>query len=99
LALLAIYAAKKDRFWSMNDLLFEVAGAKKDIGIRELAQRTGLDFNHLRGAVQDPAIRLRLMGDIRSGLKLGITGTPTFVIDGSAFVGQIPADLLKKALD
>jgi len=99
MALLAIYAATQNRFWAMNDLLFEIAGARKDVGIRELAHRTGLDFSHLKAAVRNPGIRRRLLEDIRSGLETGVVGTPTFVIDGRAFVGQIPADVLKKALD
>ena len=99
MALLAIYAATKDRFWVMNDLLFEMAGDKTEIGLRELAQRTGLNFDNLKGALHDPGIRQRLVQDIHSGLKLGISATPAFIIEGRVFVGQIPADILKKALD
>ena len=99
MALLAIYAATKDRSWVMNDLLFEMAGDKTEIGLRELAQRTGLNFGNLKGALHDPRIRQRLVQDIHSGLKLGISATPAFIIEDRVFVGQIPADILKKALD
>jgi len=37
--------------------------------------------------------------DIRDGLKLGITGTPAFVIDGKAYLGQLPPEIIKKAIE
>ena len=39
-----------------------------------------------------------LTNDIRKGMLLGITGTPTFVIDGKVYQGSIPADILEKIL-
>ena len=98
MALLAIYATGEGSFWKMNDLLFENAGVRNELGIRYLAAGTGLDFGKLKGALQDRNIRHKLNQDIWAGLKLGISGTPAFVIDGKVYLGQIPAEIIQKAL-
>ena len=98
MALLAIYATGEGSFWRMNDLLFENARDRSELGIRNLAADTGLDFKKLKGALHDPNIRHKLNQDIWAGLKLGISGTPAFVIDGKVYLGQIPAEIIQKAL-
>lgn len=99
LALIAIYAATQDKFWIMNDRLFEMAGKKRTIDLKELAVKTGLNFRELKGALQDTNIRNQLNRDILSGMKLGINGTPAYLIDDKLYLGQIPPDILKKALE
>ena len=98
MALLAIYAAGEGSFWKMNDLLFENAAQRNQLGIRHLAADIGIDFEKLKGALRDPEVRHKLNQDIWAGLKLGITGTPAFVIDGKVYLGQIPAEIIKKAI-
>jgi len=39
-----------------------------------------------------------LQRDIQEGIKLGITGTPAFVINGKVYLGQIPAQVLKSGM-
>jgi uncharacterized membrane protein/protein-disulfide isomerase len=98
MALLAIYAVPKDKFWLMNDLLFEMAGQGEQIKLTELSKITGFSLEDLNQALQAPAIRRRLMLDIAAGIKHGITGTPAYVIDGRLYQGQIPPDVIAKAL-
>jgi protein-disulfide isomerase len=38
------------------------------------------------------------MLDIAAGIKHGITGTPAYVIDDKLHQGQIPPDVIAKAL-
>ncbi len=99
MALIAIYAASKDRFWEMNDALFEIAGQKKAFNTKDLAKKTGLDVGGLSKALRDPNIQLKLQRDIMEGLKFGITGTPAFVIDGKVYLGQLPPEIIKKAIE
>ena len=40
-----------------------------------------------------------LRRDIIEGLKLGITGTPAYQIDGDVYQGHIPPDVLKRFID
>lgn len=99
LALLANYAATQDKFWEMNDLLFEIARQSDEIDIKALAEKTGLDPRKLALSIYDRNIRLKLLGDIRDGLELGVTGTPAFLIDHQVYVGQVPPAILNRVLD
>jgi protein-disulfide isomerase len=97
LALMAIYAAKEGKFWQMHDLLYTLRDSH-EIGTRSLAEAVGLDPLGLNLALRDPEIIGKLRDDLREGLRLGITGTPTFVIDGKVYQGQLPPDIQDRLL-
>ncbi|MBU2623292.1 MAG: thioredoxin domain-containing protein [Proteobacteria bacterium] len=99
MSLLSIYAANEGKFWEMNDVLFGVDISSEKIDIKELAEKTGLDADKLAASIFDNNIRRSLWFDIRDGLKAGITGTPAYMINGKLYLGEIPADILKKAIN
>jgi len=99
MSLIAIYAASKGRFWEMNDALFEIAGQKTAFNTRELAVKVGLNRTGLSRRIRDLKIQLKLKRDIMEGLKLGITGTPAFVINDKIYMGQLPLEIIKKAIE
>jgi uncharacterized membrane protein/protein-disulfide isomerase len=95
MAMVAVFAADAGKFWEMNDLLFDAAGRKENVRIRVLAERLGFTFEALQGSLQNRQIFKRVMKDIRDGLKLGLSGTPGFVIDGHIYSGMVPSEKLK----
>lgn len=99
MALMAIYASTRDKFWPMNDLLFELAGEKKALNIKDIAKKLGMNYKELVHSTNDKIIRNTLLADIRSGLRLNITGTPAYVINDKVYLAQIPSEIFKKALD
>ena len=98
MALLAIAATSDNHFWQMNDALFEIAGNRQNINIKELARKVGIDFRHLALGLRDRAYRNLLQHDIISGLKLNITGTPAFVIGEKVYFAKIPPEIIEEAL-
>jgi protein-disulfide isomerase len=98
MSLLAIQAGIKGKFWQTNDALFRMAGTTDKINTGDLADIIGLESKDLVGALKDPKPYNKLRQDIRDGMKLGIMGTPSYVIDGRVYEGQIPADILSKVL-
>jgi protein-disulfide isomerase len=82
----------------MNDVLFQLAGQKETIDLKYLGQRTGLDAVDLFRAIKDPAIRRKLNVDLQDGIKYGIDGTPSFVIDGKVYSGTIPPEIISRIL-
>ncbi|MBW2218730.1 MAG: thioredoxin domain-containing protein [Deltaproteobacteria bacterium] len=99
LSLLAIYATEKEKFWEMNDLLFNLDRSKSEINIKDLAQKTGLDFRGLAGSLHNRIIRKKLQIDIWKGMKLRITGTPGYLIEGKVYLANIPPEIIKKIID
>ena len=98
MALMAIHAATRNKFWQMNDLLFELAAKSDVISVRKLAARLEMDPEAMVHSVNDRSARMLLQQDILSGLKLQIIGTPTYVIDENVYLAQIPPEIIKAAL-
>lgn len=98
MSMIAIYAASKGKFWEMNDALYQMGRYKKPFNTRTLSEMTGFSGGELAAATGNPQIREFLLHDIRQGMKLGITGTPTYVIDGEMHEGSIPGEILGKII-
>jgi protein-disulfide isomerase/uncharacterized membrane protein len=98
MALLAVYAASKGKFWEMNDLLYGLAGSKGAVDIKQLAQKVAIDANELTLAVKHPKVRTILQRDILLGNKLAIAGTPTYVINNDMYTGHIPPEVFKEII-
>jgi protein-disulfide isomerase/uncharacterized membrane protein len=99
MALIAIHAATRNKFWQMNDLLFEIAREGDAISVRKLAARLEMDPETLARSVNDTSARLFLHDDIISGIKLQINGTPAFVIDEKVYLAQIPPEIIENAIN
>jgi len=98
LALMAIHAAEKDRFWPMNDYLFTVARGEAAINIVKAAQTVGLDANALKKALVDSRNHKKLKKDITEGIQLGIEGTPGFIINGQVYQATLPVETIQELL-
>jgi 2-hydroxychromene-2-carboxylate isomerase len=83
----------------MNDLLFELAGNEKELNLNKLASKTSLDSNGLARAIYSQKIRQKLKIDIWTALKFRMIGTPSYLIDGKVYQGQLPPEILKKVLN
>lgn len=95
LALLAIRAAELGKFWQVNDAMFQIGRKKGVLDIRKLAAHVHIKASILASAFYDRKCLNALRRDVNRGLKLGITATPSFLIDGKVYTGTIPAALLK----
>jgi protein-disulfide isomerase len=96
LSMLSIFANQKNKFWEMNDALFEIPKLKENIKLRTLSEKTGLSFEELKSIFRKGELWELLRNDIEAGLKYGVTGTPGFVINNDVYLGKIPAEILKK---
>ncbi len=91
MALIAIYASNTDKFWPINDYLFSIAADDLRIDIDDLAVMFGLNPGQLKTGLSDPRIQRMLVRDIQQGIKLGLSGTPSYVIGDHVYHGKLPA--------
>jgi protein-disulfide isomerase len=96
MALISIYAASRNKFWPVNDYLFNAERKHSQIDLREISKKFDLNAKEMAVALKHRGIRNILMDDIRQGMKLGITGTPGYVIDGELHLARIPPEILKE---
>jgi protein-disulfide isomerase len=95
LAIVSLFAAEKDKFWVMNDILFDIPRQKETaVNIRKLASQAGLAPEEIEHVFRDQQLLNKLKKDIQTALGLGLTGTPGFVINDRVFQGWIPAEIL-----
>lgn len=92
-------AAQQGRFEDMYHLLFRTqaewgeASTPDPAVFRAYAQELGLDMASYDRAVADPATTERVNRDVEDGRALGITGTPTFFLNGEQVALQRFDDL------
>jgi protein-disulfide isomerase len=91
-AKLALAANKQGKYFEMHQkLFFEPGRANKDKALR-IAKELGLDINQLQRDAQDPDIKKALHESEDLARKLGLKGTPLFLI-GDRVIAGAPEDL------
>ena len=104
--LVAAYAAEcageQDLFTPMSQLLYERQPDWKSLGepypvLEELAREVGADAAEFRTCVAEQRPKPRVRSGILSGARLGVRGTPSFLVNGVPLVGAQPLDWWTKA--
>ncbi len=95
LSLVSIQAVQENKFWEVNDYLYGYDMSKGAIFLKKIAENTGLNSSTLAARIRAPETMQKLQQDISSGLKHQLIGTPSYVINGKVYTGQIPPDILK----
>ncbi|MFL5951669.1 MAG: Na+/H+ antiporter NhaA [Gaiellaceae bacterium] len=91
-------AAAQGSFWEMHDLLLE---HQDRLGLRDLAdygEQLGLDVERFIADVQSQAGAARIAEDIDSADLSGVSGTPTFFVNGRRHYGAYDINTLSDAV-
>lgn len=98
-------AAEQGKFWPYHEALFggSVDGITDDASLRDalgrLAGDLKLDTKAFQTCMTNGAANERVQADYTEGQQLGVTGTPSFLINGKALVGAQPFEAFKQAID
>lgn len=94
----ALAAAKQGRYLGFHRGLF-AAGRPDDATIGQVARTNGLDPGSLAAAGKADDVTREIASNVKLAGKLGVDGTPAFVIGGQMLGGAVGHDALKKAID
>lgn len=103
IASLCVYDQANEKFWEFHDAIFEkqgeikVANAKKTLA--EMARKLGVDMKKYNKCVESEEARRRVASDLREGRSIGVSGTPTFVVDGFVISGGANMKAIRNAVD
>ncbi len=92
LARAGICGDEQGKLPAMDDALFRNQQARRPV--EEVARAVGLDLPRFRRCLVAPSTEARLRSDIEAGVRVGLAATPTYVVGGRPYAGQLPAELL-----
>lgn len=79
-SLAARCAGEQGHYWEMHNAIFEAHGQVSDQVIDEVSKQDKLDSQALKKCLADPVQLAKVESDIALGVKLGVNGTPSFLI-------------------
>ncbi|HYZ52248.1 MAG TPA: Na+/H+ antiporter NhaA [Streptosporangiaceae bacterium] len=91
-------AARQGAFWQMHDLLLDHQGALTIRDLTSYAQQLGLDIDQFKTGLREHAGAGRVAEDVDSADLSGVSGTPTFFINGMRHHGAYDIDSLSAAV-
>ena len=99
-ALAARAAQDQGKFWKYHDLLYEnQSDGFSNERLVELAREAHLDVEKFKSDLASRRFEQTVTEDFREGQKAGITGTPTFVINGRVLAGLQPLGVYERAIE
>jgi Na+/H+ antiporter NhaA len=80
-------AAAQGRFWDMHDILLNHQGELRPDHLRGYAEELGLDTERLEEELRRREHAPRVSADVASADESGVSGTPTFFVNGRRHYG------------
>lgn len=102
LAYLAYCANLQNRFWPLYNILFleqnslsaNLTGAE----VSQLASEVGLNVSETIKCIDDAQTKYAVQRDFIEGARFGVSGTPTFFVNGNKIEGVAPLEAWEKIL-
>lgn len=91
-------AARQGKFWQFHDVAYAMGeGTKKasfpEERIQQVARQAGVpDLAQFNADREDPAIMQAIQADLAEGQALGVSSTPSFIINGQVVLGAQPLE-------
>ncbi|MFY9578221.1 MAG: Na+/H+ antiporter NhaA [Gaiellaceae bacterium] len=91
-------AGDQDAFWEMHDLLFQHQDALRPSDVIGYAEQLGLDTERFTATLDGHADAARIAEDVDSADLSGVSGTPTFFVNGRRHAGAYDIQTLTTAV-
>ena len=92
-------AGEQGKFWEYHDLLFDSQNQTTTADFKRFAEQLKLDPKGFGQCLDTGKHQAAVEADVQDGARLGITGTPTFIINGRILVGAQPLENFKKVIE
>ena len=95
----ALAAGAQGKFWEYHDVLFNNQRALSRSDLERYAQDLGLDMGQFRSALDSGEFSDQVDREAAEGRSVGVSGTPTFVVNGERVVGAVPFSRFQPIID
>lgn len=92
-------ASEQGRFWEFHDKLLQNDADASPATLDRFAKEVGMDGSAFEACRTSGTYKTSIQASIQEGTTLGITGTPTFFINGRILVGAQSFDAFAKIID
>jgi protein-disulfide isomerase len=92
-------AAVQGRFWAMHSMLLANQHALEPEHLMVYAETLGLDLHRFARDLRSGDHLPKIQNDLRSGIRSGVSGTPSFFVDGLQVARGWNAVVLGAAVD
>jgi protein-disulfide isomerase len=91
-------AGDQGKFWPYHDVLFAETNLAPD-ALKRYAAQVGLEASAFAQCLESRRHRAAVAADLTAGAQLGVTGTPTFFINGRPLVGNLPLAEFQRVIE
>lgn len=98
MAQIALAAHEQGKYFEMHTAFMDHRGNQSDEVFYNLAKDVGLDMDQLKKDMVSPKVTAVIGKSADMGRKLGIRGTPGFIIGDEIYPGYIGLEAMKKAI-
>lgn len=92
-------AHDQGKFWAYHDALFANSPKAGPDQLKAYAQEVGLDLTSFERCLSGRVHEAAVQRDVDDGVRLGVTGTPAFFINGRLLSGAQPVESFARAID
>ena len=92
-------ADEQDKFWEYHDALFQNQQTLGPSLYTQLANQLKLDVEQFQQCLDTGKYRQEVQDDFRYGSSVGVSGTPTFFINGIKLVGAQPYQAFQQIIE
>ena len=95
----ALCANEQGKFWEYHDKLFSNQDKLSVTDLKQYAVSLGLDTGKFNSCLDSKKYQEAVQKDTSAGQAVGVSGTPSFFINGKLIPGALPFDSFKQIID
>ena len=103
-------ARDQGKFWELHKLFYSIDGPMVSTKLDKYAKKAGVsNLKRFKACIKDGKYKSRVLDDLNEGMKLGIRGTPTFIlgaydldthtVHGELLSGAVSGEKFKKVIE
>lgn len=92
-------ANDQGKFWEYKEKLFQNQQALSAGDLKKSAKDLGLNEDQFNNCFDSKKYSDEVSQDLKSGIEAGVTGTPTFFINGEKLVGSLPFSEFQRVIE
>jgi len=88
-----------EKYYEMHNMIFENNDKLSVANLEKWAVELGVDKVEFNNCVKDSKVLAEIDADLAEGSKVGVSGTPSFVIGSEVIVGAQPIEAFRQIID